>query len=186
MQEKVIFGLVGMLSSGKGTVASYIEKKYNADSFRFSTMIRDVLNRLYLTITRENMQDLSTVLRNKFGEDLLANVMGKDVAKSENKIVVVDGIRRMADIEYLKDLDKFVLVRIVADPRIRYERLLKRMENSGDKEKTFDEFLKDEQGEADAQIPSVMEEATEEINNNGNIEELCSQIDHLILKYQIK
>jgi dephospho-CoA kinase len=183
MEKKIIIGLVGMISSGKGTIAAYLEKKYDAETFRFSTMIRDVLDRLYLEVNRENMQGFSTILRNKFGENTLARVMGSDVKKSDNKIIVVDGIRREADIEYLKDFEGFVLVRIVADSEIRYGRIIKRTENKGDQEKTYEEFLKDEKGEADAEIPEVMKVADEELDNNGNLEELYAQIDKLIQKY---
>jgi len=179
MENKIIIGLVGQIASGKGTVAEYLEKNHKAATFRFSTILRDVLNRLHVEISRENLQDLSTILRQRFGEDLLAKVMAGDVENNDNKIVVVDGIRRMADIKYLKELENFKLLSVVADPKIRYERLLTRSENSGDNQKTFEEFLADQQKEADAEIPKVMENANVVISNDGNFENLYQQIDKL-------
>ena len=53
--KKIIIGLVGQLACGKGTVAEYLKEKYGASVYRYSTMLRDVLNRLYLEINRVNM-----------------------------------------------------------------------------------------------------------------------------------
>lgn len=180
MENKIIIGLVGQIASGKGTVAEYLEKNHQASTFRFSTILRDVLNRLHVDISRENLQDLSTILRQRFGEDLLAKVMAGDVEKTDNKIVVVDGIRRMADIKYLKELKNFKLLSVVADPKVRYERLIERSENSGDNQKTYEDFLADQKKEADAEIPLVMENADIIINNDNDFENLYEQINKII------
>jgi len=180
MENKIIIGLVGQIASGKGTVAEYLEKNHQATTFRFSTILRDVLNRLHVDMSRENLQDLSTILRQKFGEDLLAKVMAGDVEKTDNKIVVVDGIRRMADIKYLKELSNFKLLSVVADPKVRYTRLIERSENSGDNQKTYEDFLADQAKEADAEIPLVMQNADVEINNDTDFENLYQQIDKLL------
>lgn len=177
---KKIIGLVGHIACGKGTISEYLEKNYKASTYRFSTILRDVLNRLHIELTRENLQDISTLLRQRFGEDLLAKVMANDVKNDNTEIIVVDGIRRMADIKYLSELDNFILVSIEAEPKIRYERLVKRNENTGDSTKTFQEFLRDQEKEADAEIPEVMKNAKAITNNDSDFEELYKQIDNLI------
>ena len=182
MENKKIIGLVGQIASGKGTVAKYFEKNYGAVTFRFSTILRDVLNRLHQVIDRQTMQKLSTAVRQVFGEDILAKVMADDVKDEKNKIIVVDGIRRMADIKYLKKIPGFILVGIAADAKIRYDRLIKRNENYGDQNKAFAEFLEDQKKEADAEIPLVLKNANIVINNDGNFENLNQQIDNIIKK----
>ena len=77
--KKLIIGLTGPVASGKGTVKKYIEEKYGAKDCRFSTILRDVLVRIDVPIIRENLQKVSTTLRQLFGEDLLARVIAKDV-----------------------------------------------------------------------------------------------------------
>ncbi len=180
MNKKIIIGLAGLLATGKGTVAKYLEKKYQASSHRFSTMLRDILNRLYLPITRQNMQKISTVMRKNFGEDIIARVITQDVKNDKNKIIVLDGVRRLVDIKYLKKIPGFKLVRLVTDEKIRYQRLIGRGENKDDKKKTFKQFLADHKKEADRQIPLVMKKADLEINNDGSLQDLYKQIDKII------
>ncbi len=180
--KKIIIGLVGQIAAGKGTIAKYLTEKHGAVTYRFSTIMRDILNRLHLEINRKNLQNLSTVLRKQFGEDLFAKVIANDVDKDKNKLIVVDGIRRLADIAYLKDISGFFLVLVVADPQTRYQRLIKRTENSGDSQKTFREFLADQEKEADIEIPQVMAMAKYELNNDGGFDLLYQQIDDLLKK----
>ena len=179
-EKKIILALVGPIASGKGVVVKYLTEKCQAAAYRFSTVLRQILERVYSPITRENMQLLSTILRKNFGEDILAKVIAGDIAKDDSSIIVIDGVRRLADIKYLEKMDGFKLVRVVADAQIRYQRLLARKENQDDESKTYEQFLTDEQGEADAQVPEVMAKASLEINNNGGLENLYQQIESVI------
>ena len=86
----------------------------------------------------------------------------------------------MKDIEYLKKLPGFKLVRIVVDPKIRYERLVSRNENEGDDKKTFEEFEADQLKNSDAEVPEVMTHADLEINNNGTWEEFQTEIKNVL------
>jgi dephospho-CoA kinase len=90
-KQKIIFGFTGLMASGKGTAAKYFEEKYQAETFRFSTILRSVLDRLFLEHSRDNLIKLSEILRGTFGEDLLAKVMARDAETSQNKLVIVEG-----------------------------------------------------------------------------------------------
>ena len=180
---KIIFGLVGTLASGKGAVKKRLVEKYKAEDCRFSTILRDILKRIDVPTTRENLQNISTSLRQLFGEDLLAKAIAKDASILNADIVVIDGIRRMSDIGHLLTLDNFILVAIDANPEIRYRRLVERNENAGDDKKTYDEFQSDQNVEADKMIPEVIKVAKEKVNNDGSLEELYKQIDSIVLKY---
>jgi dephospho-CoA kinase len=176
----IIIGLVGQIACGKAAIKEYIEKKYGSQDCRFSTPLRDIINRLALSENRENLQKLSTTLRNAFGEDLLAKVIAVDASKLNAAIVTIDGMRRMADIKYLKELPNFYLIRIDVDAKIRFERLKTRNENAGDKDKTFEQFMIEENYETEKTIPEVMNHAKISINNNGTTEELYPQIDKIV------
>lgn len=179
---KIILGLVGPIASGKEIVKKYIVEKYNAKDCKFSTSLRDVVKRMCIEESRENLQKLSTVLRSNFGEDLLAKVIASDASEFDSSVVVIDGVRRMSDIKYLNNLSNFYLVKIDADPKKRFERLILRNENSGDKNKTFEQFVEDHNNEADREIPAVMLSAKISLENNGSLEELYERVDNMMNK----
>jgi len=176
----LILGLAGEMGSGKGTVAEYLGEKYGGKTHRFSTMLRDILDRLYLPQSRENMQKISTNLRLIFEEDLLARVMSDDVKKDSNDLVVIDGVRRVADIKYLREIPHFKLIYVEADIEKRYERIHGRGENADDLNKTFEQFKKDQEDESESQIKELKGVTDFLINNNGSFDDLYKQIDEIV------
>lgn len=173
-------GLAGELASGKGTVAKYILEKYQGSTHRFSTMLRDILDRLYLPQSRENLQKLSTAIRQNYGEETFSRVIAGDVKKDDHEIITVDGVRRFADIKYLKEYPEFKLVYIETELEKRFDRIRQRGENPDDKTKTLEQFKKDQEGEADAQIRDLKQYADFVVNNDGTPEELYRQVEKII------
>ena len=178
--NKIIFGITGQIASGKDTVANYIIQKTNAKTFKFSQVLRDVLKRIHQETTRDNMQKLSTSLRKDFGEDILAKILSEDIKISDENVMVIDGVRRYADIESLKDLEGFKLIYVETNMENRYERIVKRAENADDSTKTFEDFKKDNEKEAESQILDLKKFASIIVDNNGSFEELYKQIDSVL------
>lgn len=183
--QKIILGLVGDLAAGKGTIAKYLHEKYGANTYKFSTMLRDMLDRIYVEKSRENLQAISTFLRENYGQDVMSKVIAKDVEQDTGNIVVVDGIRRPTDITYLQELDGFHLVYITADQKTRWERLVTRNENPGDDKKSFEEFCRDEQAEAESLIQKLGEKAEVRIDNDGGIEELYKRVEDILIQKSV-
>ncbi|HPT08157.1 MAG TPA: AAA family ATPase [bacterium] len=181
-KKKIIIGLTGQIACGKGVIKQFLIKKYKAKDYRFSTILRDILIRLDIEQSRLNIQNLSTMLRKNFGEDTLAKAMAQDVKSNNHKFIVIDGIRRLADIKYLKDIENFFLVSVQADKKIRYKRVIERNENPGDDKKTYQQFLADDNRETEVEIPKTMKKANFKIDNNGTWEELWDQIHSLVKK----
>ena len=179
---KLIIGLAGEMASGKGTVAKYLVEHYSCNEHRFSNCLREVLDRLYLEQSRENLQTLSTMLRKTFGEDLLAKIVFHDAQGDDKDIVVIDGARRLEDIVHLRILPHFKLIFIEADMRKCYERIKSRKENSDDETKTFEEFQKEQAQESESQIENLKIIADQVVDNNGSVEELYFQIEEIIKK----
>jgi dephospho-CoA kinase len=177
---KLILGLAGEMGSGKGTVAKHVTLEHKGSAHRFSTLLRDVLDRIYIDQSRDNLQKLSTMLRKNFGEDLLSKSMYHDTHKDEHEIVIVDGVRRMSDIEYLSQVPYFKLVYIDSDVQTRYERVTKRGENPDDAKKTFEEFNRDNEDESESQIRELKNYANYVVDNNGTFADLYKQIENII------
>jgi len=180
MENKIVIGLTGQIACGKGVIKKHLMTTYGASDYRFSTILRDLLKRLHLESTRENLINISTILRHNFGDDLLAHAMAEDIKNDPAPFMVIDGIRRLADIKFLKEVHGFKLIRIVANEKLRHERVVSRNENTGDDQKTFADFLKDQQQETEIQIPEVMATADFEIVNEGSLTDLDQAVDDII------
>jgi dephospho-CoA kinase len=177
---KIILGITGEMGGGKGTVAKHIEQEHNGGVHRFSAILRDILDRIYLEQSRDNLQKLSTLLRKNFGEDLLSKSVYKDAQKDEHEIVVVDGVRRMDDMELLRKLPNFKLIYVDSDIKVRYERIIKRGENSDDAKKSFEEFKKINEDESESQIQDLKNYSDYVIDNNGTFIELYQQVENIL------
>lgn len=177
---KLILGVTGEMGCGKGTIAQHVTEKYQGNAHRFSTILRDMLDRIHVDQSRENIATLSKILRESFGEDVFAKSMHHDVEEDTHEIVVVDGIRRLEDIKHLRQVPHFKLVYVEASIETRYQRILQRGENVGETQKTFEDFQKDHEANSELQIRGLKEYADYVVNNDGSVEELFGQIDSII------
>lgn len=178
--SKKIIGLVGPIAAGKGTVAAYLADKYQAKLYGFSAPLRDIVSRLHLEPSRANLADLSTCLRAQFGQDLISKTIRQDMDADTADTLVLDGIRRPSDIALIQSLPGFVLWAVNASAETRYRRLTQRQQNSDDQQKTFEQFLTDEQSESDKTIADVMNHASLTLDNSGDLDKLHQQIDNLM------
>ncbi|PIT87451.1 MAG: hypothetical protein COU31_02660 [Candidatus Magasanikbacteria bacterium CG10_big_fil_rev_8_21_14_0_10_40_10] len=182
MDKKIIIGLVGEISAGKTTVTEYLSQKYQAQTFRFSDMLRDILTRLYLPIDRANLQTISTALRSAFGDDVMSRVLADDVSKADNEMIITEGIRRPSDVAYLKKLDNFYIIALKTDIKIRYNRLSQRQENADDQKISYEQFLEQSRQEPEQKIQEMIAKADFSANNNDSKEQLFTQIDEIVKK----
>lgn len=179
-ERKIILAVAGEMASGKDTATHYLIKRYGARAFSFSDILRDILDRLYLPQTRGNLAGLSIDIRKLFGDDVLAKAIVKDVTREDRDFIVVDGVRRPADIVELKNLPGFSFLYVDASLETRYARLHERRQNEDDATKTFEEFKNDHTRETEATIPRLKSEAKFVINNDGSLEDLHRNVDAVI------
>jgi len=177
---KLILGVTGEMGSGKGVIAKHVVLEHKGNMHKFSTMLRDVLNRMYIEESRENIAKLSLMLRQSFGEETFANTMYHDTQRDEHDIVVIDGIRRMADIAYLMQLEHFKFIYVDADLESRYKRVVERGENENDAKKTLEEFKRDQELESETQIRDLKNYADYVIVNDGTYQDLYKKVDEII------
>lgn len=168
------------MGCGKGTLTKYLVKKYNAEIYRFSNPLRDILDRMHREKSRDTMQQLSTALRQVFGDEVLSEIILADVGQSESPFIVIDGVRRESDIKYLRNLQGFKLVYIDADISTRYTRVTFRGENASDTTKTIEEFIRETEAEAESRIRELKDISDIILENNGTIPELEEQFEKLL------
>jgi dephospho-CoA kinase len=181
--DKIIFGVTGEMASGKGIVAKYLNEKHGARTYKYSSLLRELLDTADIDKSRKNLSVLGTKVREMFGRYAMTDVLIWRVLNSEEKIIVVEGIRHKDEVEAWKRLKNFTLIAVEADAKIRFGRLTIRNENIGDAQKSFEDFVKDSEAGTEEQIVETIALADEKISNNGTLEEFLAQIDALIKKY---
>lgn len=183
MRSRLVIGLAGSIGAGKGTAAAYFERRYGAEVFLFSDPFRKILEVLQMDVSRANMQQLSSVLRASYGQDILSNVAKKAIDSSHRRVVVIDGARRVSDLEGIASDENFRLLYIDADLRTRYDRVVRRAQNRGDSEKSFEDFCNEENGEAESATKGLKENAHTVINNDIGESEFYAAIDAFVLEH---
>lgn len=184
---KILIGLVGRQGSGKGTVAKILQETYGAKLYRFSAILGDILDRLNIERSRDNLIKISEAVRHEFGEDTLAYAIEHEVSASDADVVIIDGIRRPEDIVALEPLPYFKLVNVSVPAEVRFERMKHRGEKAGETHMTREEFLKVEnEAPTEITIPLVEARATDTIDNSGTAEELGPKVDALMKKFSSK
>jgi dephospho-CoA kinase len=179
----IVIGVTGEMASGKDTVTEYLVEKYGAKKYRFSDILRNILDLLYIPQTRESLTKLSILLREGYGDNLLAEVLEKRAeGDKDHPILVIDGIRRYQDIAHFSHLEGFTLWYVEASFDTRYERLTMRTQNVDDSTKTEDEFHKEHELETEKGVPALKEHAQEIIKNEGMLDELHRKVDVLMTK----
>ena len=101
-----VVGLVGRMGAGKGVVSDYLNKEYGASQHRFSQVLMDLLDRLYLPHERKFLQELGASIRSKLGREVIVEAFRKDLRKDDSNIIVVDGIRYKNEVDMLRSFEK--------------------------------------------------------------------------------
>lgn len=180
--KKIILGFTWEMWCGKDTAAEFIFDKFWWKKFKFSSSLRDVLDRVHVDKTRDNLASLSTALRWLYWQDILAKIMYHDVLDSNEKLILIDWVRRNDDIIHLNKLPEFKLVYIDTSLENRFERISKRWENVDDIWKTIEQFKKEQLHEAEIQIRWLKDMAHFVVDNNWLMDDFYSQITDIINK----
>ena len=125
---KLVIGITGTIASGKGTVGEILKSK-GFSSISLSSILREELAAQGLEPTRTNMQDIGNKLRKDFGGQVLAErALAK--FKSYSTPLIIDGIRNMDEVNYLKQNSNFILIGIDAPFEVRWQRVRARNKDS--------------------------------------------------------
>lgn len=171
-QKKIFLGIVGRAGCGKGTVVEFIVKHFGGEIITSSDLLREALGVFIENekIGREDFMDFVGFLRRKYGKDALAKAVLRRMKESKKRLVVFDGVRLMADYVTLKK-EGGTLIYVVADSRLRWERVGKRMKKADDKV-SYKKFLSWNRRATEEQIPQVGKKAQYIINNDGTLKDL--------------
>jgi len=176
----LIIGVVGTNAAGKDTAAQYLAEKLGWPVFSMSDELREIARSRGLTTERTTLQKLGNELREKYGGDYISKL----ILKKYSDDFIISSIRNPQEIEPLKYSERFVLLMIDADPKIRYERAKTRMRSIEDSQ-TFEEFIKAERYELEGSghelcLKPVFEAADVIISNDGTRGELLGKLNEFM------
>ena len=108
--SKLIVCLTGMPGAGKSTIADGLKSK-GFEKIIMGDAVRAEAARRKLEPTGENLGKLMLELREKNGQGAVAELIKDQIANSKSNVIIIDGVRSIAEVEVLK---KFGTVKILA------------------------------------------------------------------------
>jgi dephospho-CoA kinase len=172
--KKKIIALVGMPGSGK-SLAVNVAKERSIPIVSMGDVVREEVKLRGLKETPENLGKISKGLREEEGPQAVANRTLTKIEKEKSRIVIVEGIRSLEEIELFKrHYPDFTLVAIHASPEIRFKRLCERERPDDSMDiKTFQER---DAREINFGLGSAMALADYTIENEGCEDELIENM----------
>jgi len=178
LKDTLIVGLTGMPGAGKSTVANYLSEK-GIPLLVMGDVVREVAENDGLEPTSDNLAKLMLRLRKRNGPEAVAHLIVNKIKlmKKEDKqlsVVIVDGIRSMAEVQVLRRIGSVKLLAIHGSTLTRYTHVRER--GRSDVPSNIVEFDKRDKIEMDVGISNAIALADETISNNDiSISELCQR-----------
>lgn len=151
MANTQIIGLSGTNGSGKDTVGRLLAQKHNYFFISVTDLLRQELARQGKTTERHNMRELSAEWRRTYGLGVLVDRALKTYKELPQKYdgLVMASLRNPFEADRVHELGGTV-VWVDADPKVRYARVQGNNRGRTDDDKTFEQFLAEEQAEMHA------------------------------------
>jgi len=178
MAEKVVIGVAGMPGAGKATVRHIVQKiGYNV--VVMGDIIREEAKRRKMEPTPENLGWIMLKIREEEGPAVVAKRCLPKIREAEEKVVVIDGIRSLHEVEEFKrHFPGFTLIAIQASPETRFQRLFKRRRS--DDPKTWKTFIERDTRELSVGLGDVIATADHIIVNEGTKEQLKRNVRKIL------
>ena len=189
-----IIGISGTNGAGKDTLAALRREKEGAEHVSLSDILRKELGSLGISFERTNLMALSKQWREESGDyGILATrtiqryFRDKAATSTINGLSIVS-VRHPDEAKRIKEAGGTIFW-IDAKPELRYERIRMGSRNRIDDQKSFEEFIREEQREMNPLNPSpagvnlgaVARMADVRIDNN--FDEESAYVDFLLDRY---
>jgi dephospho-CoA kinase len=177
MERKKIITIVGMPGAGKAIV-SKIASSHDVPVLICGDVVREETKKRGLAPTPENTGKVMLSIRQEDGPAVVAKRLIPKIASSGAPLVVVEGVRSMAEVEELRRNHTVVIVAVHASPKTRYERLVAR--GRSDDPKSWEEFAERDERELGVGIGNVIALAQEMLVNEKSFEDMNAVSDTVV------
>ena len=173
-----LIGLTGTNGAGKGEAAAFFRTKGYAYA-SLSDILREELRGRSLEVNRDSLIRLGNELRQDFGADVLARRTMAGVTGPS----VIDSIRNLREVAFLRTQAGFILLAFDAPAEVRFARVQARGRNES--AATLEEFRKKEAeeragGDAAQQLEACMAAADHLVWNAGTLEDLHRELEKFL------
>lgn len=174
--------LVGMPGAGKSVCAAHLQQR-GFYQFRFGQIVVDEVARRGWTLTPEHERIVREEFRAQDGMDAIARRALPHLreALTHNQTIVIDGLYSFSEYKMLRQAfgGKLVLIAVVCERALRYERLRNRAERPLTEEEAE---RRDHQEIERLEKGGSIAIADYTLLNNGTAEELNASLDALIAR----
>ena len=179
MRRQKVIAIAGMPGAGKGLV-SKTGRSRGIPVLVCGDVIREETERRALPPTPENMGDVMLRMRREEGLAVVAERLIPKIAYSKRPVVVIEGVRSMAEVDALRRNHAVSIVAVHASPRTRYERLHARARS--DDPRSWEEFVERDSRELGVGIGNVIALAEEMLVNEASIDDIKGASELVISK----
>lgn len=178
--KKKVIAIVGMPGSGKA-LASTVAVELGYPVYICGDVIREEVERRGFPPTSENVGRVMFKVREEEGYGVVAKRLIPKISSSSSRVVVVEGVRNIEEVNELKKLYDVKIVAIQASPTVRFRRLVAR--GRSDDPRSWDDFQAREKREVKVGIGRVIDQADLVLVNEGTVEELKTKFKDLLERF---
>lgn len=187
--DKLILGLIGRAGAGKTEFFKIIKDRFaSVEVFSTGRILKEIIRELGIEESRANMVLLSRIIREKFGENALSNILKNQINNSKSKFIIIDGIRGEFALEVVKRFKQHEFIYIDSSIQDRYHRTVKRNEKMGESNFSEEDFIKQENAGFQKNIDYLKSFSSWEISNNGDWNDYKNKVegffDKIVKKYE--
>ena len=164
LNQKLIICVIGLPGAGKSLFCS-VSNQLGFSVINMGDQIRKEIKKRGLSDDAETLNKMMIKLRKENGRSAIANICIPIIKESQNKHIIIDGIRNIEEIKEFQKIGKVITILITNTTERRMNFLIGR----GRKDAPLDKksFRKRDENEISIGLDKVLEIPDIKINNSG-------------------
>ena len=164
LNQKLIICIIGLPGAGKSLFCS-VSNQLGFSVINMGDQIRKEIKKRGLSDKAETLNKMMIKLRKENGRSAIANICIPIIKESQNKHIIIDGIRNIEEIKEFQKIGKVITILITNTTERRMNFLIER----GRKDAPLDKksFRKRDENEISIGLDKVLEIPDIKINNSG-------------------
>ncbi len=163
MNQKLIICVIGLPGAGKSLFCS-VSNELGFSIINMGDQVRKEIKKQGLSDDAETLSKMMVKLRKENGRSAIANICIPIIKKSQNKHIIIDGIRNIEEIKQFQKIGKVISILIINTTERRMNFLIDRGRKDAPLNKKS--FKKRDEKEINIGLEKVMKITDIKINNN--------------------